>query len=124
MLIATGKTAPLAAIRDITAEVPFSYTPTVSRTRINDFAVRANPVVDQDGNKATVFAPGSVGIINDPTEGLCMWYQCKFSLCQSQESLVNKDADQDNTADPPNLRFGYNYLSFDGDGWPILTEQR
>ena len=33
-------------------------------------------------------------------------------------------ADQDNTSDLPNLRFGFNYLSFASDGWPILTETR
>ncbi|KAK3179509.1 hypothetical protein K4F52_009081 [Lecanicillium sp. MT-2017a] len=62
---------------------------------------------NEDGNRATVFAPGSVGVINDPDEGLCMWYQY-----------------QDNTAELPNLRFGYNYLNFDADGWPILTAER
>lgn len=57
--------------------------------------------------KYEVFAPGSIGILNDSVEGLVMYYQYK--------NLTSKDH---------SLRFGYNYLGFDSEDWPYLMSQK
>lgn len=71
-----------------------------------------------------VFAPGSIGVVNDPEEGLCMFYQ----VCQLVESsYVGRQLTQPqykNFTAGPGLRFGYNYLEFSWDGWPVLVASR
>lgn len=57
----------------------------------------------------SVFSPGSIGILDDPDEGgLIMYYQY-FNVSAAQTE---------------GLRFGFNYLEFGTDGWPVLVEER
>lgn len=58
-------------------------------------------------DKYEVAEPGSIGIFNDQIEGLVMYYQYK--------NLTAKDH---------SLRFGYNYLDFDEQEWPVLVAQK
>lgn len=61
------------------------------------------------GLRDAVFAPGSPGIIDDPDEGgLVMYYQYRNTT-----DLVS-----------PNIRFGFNYLEFDAEDWPVLVAKR
>ena len=61
-----------------------------------------------------VFAPGSIGILDDPSLGLVMTYQYWNITQANQVSDPKMDG----------LRFGYNLLSWDSDGWPLLVESR
>ncbi|KAI1324433.1 glycosyl hydrolase [Xylariaceae sp. FL0255] len=58
-----------------------------------------------------VFSPGSIGILDDPTLGTVMYYQY-WNI-----TLVNQQANPKTDG----LRFGYNLLDWDSDGWPVLV---
>lgn len=61
-----------------------------------------------------VFAPGSIGILADPDLGMVMYYQYWNITLANQQSNPKMDG----------LRFGYNLLNWDEDGWPELVESR
>ena len=61
-----------------------------------------------------VFAPGSIGILDDPDLGMVMYYQYWNITLANQESKPKMDG----------LRFGYNLLNWDEDGWPELVQSR
>jgi arabinan endo-1,5-alpha-L-arabinosidase len=55
-----------------------------------------------------VWSPGSIGILNDPVEGLVMYYQYENYSTGTTH---------------PGLRFGFNWLEFQNE-WPVLVDVR
>jgi arabinan endo-1,5-alpha-L-arabinosidase len=55
--------------------------------------------------EGSVWAPGSVGVLDDVTEGQMLYYQ--YHVKGSND-----------------VRFVFNFLEFDGEGWPVLVADR
>ncbi|CRG87822.1 Arabinan endo-1,5-alpha-L-arabinosidase A [Talaromyces islandicus] len=78
---------------------------------LNGGVDRAGTTILASRDDGQVFAPGSIGILTDPDLGMVMTYQY-WNITQA-----NQDADPKLDG----LRFGYNLLSWDSDGWPVLV---
>jgi arabinan endo-1,5-alpha-L-arabinosidase len=70
----------------------------LGNTDLGTTVLASNP----DGS---VWAPGSMGVLDDITEGRVLFYQYHVK--------GSKD-----------VRFGFNFLEFDGEGWPVLVADR
>lgn len=68
-------------------------------------SVNRTGTVVQWSNSREVYLPGSIGITLDDQNKLVMYYQYRNMSATKTEGL----------------RFGYNYLNFDNEDWPVLT---